>query len=468
MSAKLIDLPAAELLDKFGAGSHKPGSGSAAALQGMLSARLLRTVISLTKDPKREKHYSLQLPKLRKIEAAVEGRLIPSLERLFQEDSDQFDRAIQLRKRRENEIDPVVRRQLADQANSALIPATEIPIKIAKDCVELARFALEVFDTGFQSALGDSGVALNAAISAVSGSLSIVELNLRSFEASDWTDRIRASRDALMTELDELTEEARRRLASQILLTERKTQFSKELQAIAVVTKGKRPLPEASIEAMTVRLQRAMWNNKEWLWKNGVTKSALDILNPSKALQCFGLTVHRASTLGQYVSRGAMVEVAGQIDQPAKVVSISEQFPPETQNFTTAHELGHYLLHTQSVLHRDRPLNGLRITEPRDSEEWQADKFAIYFLMPTKLVKNTFSDLFLTEYFKITEETAFALNEQSTSALRSKCKHLRGLARLLAKTSTYNGAHVYPLSERFGVSVEAMAIRLEELKLVDF
>lgn len=468
MTGKLINLPTAELLDKFGAGNHKPGSGSAAALQGMLSARLLRTVISLTTDPRRAERYARQLPRMHEIDSEVEGRILPSLERLFQEDSDQFDKAIQLRKQRENEIDPVVRKQFDEQATSALIPATEIPIQIAKDCLDLARFALDVFDHGFQSALGDSGVALNAAISGVSGSLSIVELNLQHFEASDWTARVRASRDALRAELDELTARARKRLASQVSQTESKTLFSRELQAIAVIAKGKSPLPEAEIEAMTVRLQRAIWNNKDWLWKNGVPEGAFGILNPRKVLECFGLVVHHATTLGQYASRGTMVEVAGQIDQSAKVVAISEQFPQETRNFTTAHELGHYLLHTQPILHRDRPLNGLRSTEPRDSEEWQADKFATYFLMPTKLVKSTFVSLFLTQHFRITEQTAFALNEKSTRALRDKCRDLRGLARLLAKTTSYNGSHFYSLSERFKVSPEAMAIRLEELKLLDF
>ena len=50
-----LELPAAELLEKFGKGSHVPGSGSAAAFQGMLSAQLILTVISLTLDKKRGK-----------------------------------------------------------------------------------------------------------------------------------------------------------------------------------------------------------------------------------------------------------------------------------------------------------------------------------------------------------------------------------------------------------------------------
>lgn len=271
-----------------------------------------------------------------------------------------------------------------------------------------------------------------------------------------------------MNEVDELTTEAQKRRASQVAQTERKTLFSTEIQAIAVLAKGKKPLPEAAIEAMTVRLQRALWKNKDRLWKSDTPENAFGVLNPDKALECFGLVVRHETTLGQYVSQGVRLEVAGQIDQPAKVVSVSQQFPSETQRFTTAHELGHYLLHTQPVLHRDRPLNGLRVQEPRDSEEWQADKFASYFLMPTKLVRRTFARLFLTEQFRITEETVFALNERSTRALRDKCRDLRGLARLLAETRSYNGAHFYSLSEQFMVSVEAMAIRLEELKLLHF
>lgn len=45
----LIDYSAKELLEKFGAGNHKPGSGSAAAFQGLLSAQLIRTFISWSK-----------------------------------------------------------------------------------------------------------------------------------------------------------------------------------------------------------------------------------------------------------------------------------------------------------------------------------------------------------------------------------------------------------------------------------
>jgi hypothetical protein len=37
MTEKLTEIATGKLLEKFGAGDHKPGSGSASALQGMLS-----------------------------------------------------------------------------------------------------------------------------------------------------------------------------------------------------------------------------------------------------------------------------------------------------------------------------------------------------------------------------------------------------------------------------------------------
>ncbi len=49
---ELLEKPTTELLDAFGAGNASPGSGSAAALMGLLAVKLLITVCdkSLTKE----------------------------------------------------------------------------------------------------------------------------------------------------------------------------------------------------------------------------------------------------------------------------------------------------------------------------------------------------------------------------------------------------------------------------------
>ena len=157
------------------------------------------------------------------------------------------------------------------------------------------------------------------------------------------------------------------------------------------------------------------------------------------------------------------------INQTDKTVFISRQFPKETQNFTAAHELGHALLHKQNVLHRDMALDGSMNSSRRNQVEYQADKFAVYFLMPSKQIKEVFKEWFLTSKFVIDVNTTLNLiNENRPSILRAQCKNLRGLSRLLASAQFYRTTPLIPMSKLFNVSVEAMAIRLEELKLVEF
>ena len=112
-------------------------------------------------------------------------------------------------------------------------------------------------------------------------------------------------------------------------------------------------------------------------------------------------------------------------------------------------------------------MDGSDIRGTRNFQELQADKFAAYFLMPRKLVESKFESLFLTEKFKVNEETVFALNSGSVSDFRAQCKDLRDLSKTLASAEYYNGINFHSISKQFRVSVEAMAIRLEELGLLE-
>jgi len=119
-------------------------------------------------------------------------------------------------------------------------------------------------------------------------------------------------------------------------------------------------------------------------------------------------------------------------------------------------------------MHRDRPMDGSEQERgSRDKFEKEADKFATFFLMPEKLVVERFRQAFLCDRFVFNDETAIALNMPGVHSPESGCKSLRELARILANARYFNGRHFPSLADRFGVSVEAMAIRLEELKLLD-
>ncbi len=88
--------------------------------------------------------------------------------------------------------------------------------------------------------------------------------------------------------------------------------------------------------------------------------------------------------------------------------------------------------------------------------------------MPEKLVKKRFASLFGTERFVLDDAAMFMLKAGGVTDFDEKSISLRKLSRALASIQSYNGRHVDSLASQFHVSIEAMAIRLEELNLIDF
>ena len=221
---------------------------------------------------------------------------------------------------------------------------------------------------------------------------------------------------------------------------------------------------EAEIEQKAKELQRIIWKNRKLIWGADIPSNPIDMLDPSIAFRLMGYDYDLDETLGQYRSQGQLIEVAGVIDSSSKRVRISRRFSTEVRAFTAAHELGHAVLHEARGLHRDRSLDGT--LQSRDPIEKEADKFATFFLMPEKLVKSRFESQFATECFALNEATVFALSGGNLSDFQKKHHSLRDLSRILAKAEYYNGLYFTSLSNQFRVSPEAMAIRLEELKLL--
>jgi formiminotetrahydrofolate cyclodeaminase len=468
MEGKLLNLSASQLLEKFGAGNHKPGSGSAAALQGMLSAQMLRTVIDLTKDPKREAIYAKYIPELLRIKNEIESRIYSDLENLFQLDSEQFDQVIKLREQRDKEPNFQKKRELKIQALEALKPATETLVKIAERCLELGDFAVYVFDNGFKSARGDSGVAINSAISSIACCLSIIELNLTTLPIDERTEKIRLNKTSIKSRLELLSEKGNKR---HNILEKESDENKSFLQSIEVFRKGnlvEEVRSNADIEKIVKDLQNTLWLQREKIWKKENIENPMQLLQPAIVFQkVMDYSFSQPESLGIYEHDGEYFETAGLIDKSKKLVKVSKSFSVETQNFTAAHELGHAILHKQTILHRDRPLDGSSNTS-LIPEEAQANKFAAFFLMPEKLVRKYFTDFFRTNRFAINQDTAFFLSAGSPIALKAKCADIRGLGLLLATTDFYAGKKFNSLASIFRVSASTMAIRLEELELLEF
>jgi len=221
-----------------------------------------------------------------------------------------------------------------------------------------------------------------------------------------------------------------------------------------------------AIESIARKLQRELWLTRKDLFPARREIGAIDVLDPTLALESLGYSVQIEESLGQYSANRELFEVAGIINNSSEQVQISRRFSPVIRNFTTAHELGHAVLHQGSGLHRDRALDGSPNSRAKDNNETEADIFAAYFLLPAKLVKSAFQKVFLTQTFVLEEDTAFALMSESVESLQNRCRTLRDLTRILASAERYNGVQVTSLANQFKVSAEAMAIRLEELDLV--
>ena len=468
MSIKLTEIPAGRLLEKFGAGNHKPGSGSASAMQGMLSAQMLRTVVDLTNDPKHKKNYTAYISELLRIKKEIDSRIYVGLEKLFQDDSDQFDKVIILREQRDKEANPIKKRELSIEAQKVLIPATEIPLEIAELCLELGEFATYVFDNGFQSARGDSGVALQTAISGVAGCLSIVDLNLTSLFIDERIEKIRERKASIKARYERISLNGKEKLG---ILEKESNETLLYQQSIHDFRSGNLANSirlNIELEELVRRLQNTLWLQRDNIWKHNPPENPIELLQPDVVLKkVMNYTYFESDTLGVYEHNGELFEIAGLINKNQNLVQISRNFPVVIKNFTAAHELGHALLHQQTELHRDRPIDG-SVNTPRSLEEMQADKFATYFLMPQRLLKEFFSLIFQMPKFVINEATVLAVRGGSVGVFRRKCHNIRGLARFLASADYYAGKSFKPLSKIFNVSIETMAIRLEELSLLEF
>jgi Zn-dependent peptidase ImmA (M78 family) len=118
------------------------------------------------------------------------------------------------------------------------------------------------------------------------------------------------------------------------------------------------------------------------------------------------------------------------------VIGINSDQPPNRRRFTVAHELGHFFLHGeqgQQEVHVDHTkdfqvkLRGPASSKGVDDEEVEANLFAAELLMPTRFLQRDFSQ-------------GFDVSDDDEAVVR--------------------------LAKRYGVSTQAMSIRLGYLGLI--
>lgn len=204
-----LELPTTELLDRFGKGHHVPGSGSAAALSGLIALELIKTVCILTrtKESYAEVHNQMDY-----IKDLVVTKYKPKLIDLCYNDSIEFAKVSEKRFLRDGEKDSKAREKYGREAAEQLRIATEIPIETCKTCIEIIDLAFAIFDNGYKATRGDAGVAISNLLAAISGSLFVILLNIRVARKSTWSLEKRREAENLARQFSKIQKEAFKRV----------------------------------------------------------------------------------------------------------------------------------------------------------------------------------------------------------------------------------------------------------------
>lgn len=172
-----------DLLQKYGEGKHIPGSGSAAALQGLLAARLVATVVKISLNKNLPSKIVTQF---RYIDHQIATVHLPELSRLFDEDISEFNEVFKLRKQRDAITDSRQRKNIISRERRRLQNATVIPASIAEHCLKIGEYALSVYRDGYKAVRGDSGAAISSACAGALTATFVIGVNLSRFSAGSW------------------------------------------------------------------------------------------------------------------------------------------------------------------------------------------------------------------------------------------------------------------------------------------
>ena len=220
-------------------------------------------------------------------------------------------------------------------------------------------------------------------------------------------------------------------------------------------------LPEHAAEHM----RNKIWSERYQIWGSGVPADPVEMLDPRIAIELLGYEFELVPEISGWPPN-KIHALAGEVDPSRKQVTVSEQFGPQSARFTAAHELAHIMLHSGKMF-RERPIGGPRLNEQNPIER-AADKFAAEFLMPKKLLRTRIRDSFgVKPPIVVRDAEAFWLDMDQSEHLLRVPPHSNELAFALAKCPRdFNGNGIIPLNDQFKVSTQAMAYRLQELRLI--
>lgn len=168
----LVDKKISEFLTELKSDSPAPGGGSAAALAGAVGAALAIMVGNLTIN--NDKYISSHT-EVNNLIGQLEIKLT-DLEKYIDEDTKAFNQVMQAYKLPKNTDEEKNLRSQAIQ--QALQFASQLPLQVAKICLEILERSIQMLEIGNVNAASDAAVAGRMAHAAMWSALYNVKINL--------------------------------------------------------------------------------------------------------------------------------------------------------------------------------------------------------------------------------------------------------------------------------------------------
>jgi Zn-dependent peptidase ImmA (M78 family) len=223
-------------------------------------------------------------------------------------------------------------------------------------------------------------------------------------------------------------------------------------------------MDKAAIEREARRLQVEIYGQRDLRYPMGAPDIPT-LFDPRNVADHCGLFYEERDQLGTDYRGGG--EAAGLWQRDRATILVSRRFSFEVRRFTAGHEIGHYMLHPhigERTLHRELALKSH--TADRPALEKEADYFSACLLMPRNAVFKQFSGRFGGKHPLVLTETVAYHLKASERVLFAEPSGSLMFAEAVARARQFDRRHFDSLAEYFGVSVRAMAIRLDELGLI--
>lgn len=169
-------------------GKPTPGGGSVAALAGSLGSALTQMVGNLTFDKKSFDKLDVEVKRVLQENFEKLKDKMDILSEIIDEDSKAFDGVMQALKMPKGTEDEIQARNRAIQVGYK--KALEVPLKCARECLDVLKLQLIFANHGNINAITDVGVGVLLAHSGLEGALFNVRINLLSIKDEDYKSSI--------------------------------------------------------------------------------------------------------------------------------------------------------------------------------------------------------------------------------------------------------------------------------------